>query len=126
MREFESLKAERVDSQDRDLLISYCLALEEENDLVIMLAETKQQLRSGVEGISQKTVLDIDARLDRKRSALLNYQQQLYMTPRSRAGVLPEREEEEDIDEMEMLLSTPVGQMEAMVNANRTDGEKDA
>lgn len=151
MREFDSLKAERVDSQDRDLLIAYCLTLEEEQDLLVMrsaalsdwkdrredvlmhrrhmvdykdsegdtwevLAKQLVQIVNKVQA-AYKTVLDIDARLDRKRSSLLGYQQQMYLTPRSRAGVVPERAEEEDpLDEMEKLLGDPTAQFEAIVN----------
>lgn len=151
MREFGSLKAERVDSQDRDLLTAYCLTLEEEQDLMIMrtaaledwrarrddvlmhrrhmvdyketegeswdeLAKQLVQLVNKVQ-LAYKTVLDIDARLDRKRSSLREYQQQMYLTPRSRAGVVPERAEEEDpLDEMEKLLGDPTVQFEVMAN----------
>ena len=151
MREFDSLKAERVDSQDRDLLIAYCLTLEEEQDLLVMraaslsdwkdrrddvlmhrrhmvdykendgetwdiLAKQLVQLVNKVQ-LAYKTVLDIDARLDRKRSSLREYQQQMYLTPRSRAGVVPERAEEEDpLDEMEKLLGDPTIQFEVMAN----------
>ena len=150
MREFESLKAERVDSQDRDLLIAYCLTLEEEQDLLVMrsaaladwkdrredvlmhrrhmadydregetwdvLAKQLLQIVNKVQ-LAYKTVLDIDARLDRKRSSLREYQQQMYLTPRSRAGVVPERAEEEDqLDEMEKLLGDPTTQFEAIIN----------
>jgi len=149
MREFESLKAERVDSQDRDLLIAYCLTLEEEHDLLTMrkaalddwkdrredvllhrrhmvdykvnddgswdiLAKQLVQIVNKVQ-LAYKTVLDIDARLDRKRASLLGYQQQMYLTPRSRAGVVPERADEADpMDEMEKLLNDPVVQFEAI------------
>lgn len=153
LREFNSLKAERVDTQDRDLLLDYCMSLQEEDDLLFMRksafddwknrrddVEThrKQMKDFGKEQTGQddwkimteeliklvnkvqaayKTVLDIDARLDRKRSALLSYQQQMYMTPRSRAGVVAEREEvQNDVDEMEALLGDPVRQFEAMAN----------
>ena len=153
MREFESLKAERVDSQDRDLLIAYCLTLEEEQDLLVMrsaaLADWKdrredvlmhrkhmadydrecetwdvlaKQLLQIVNKVqfAYKTVLDIDARLDRKRSSLREYQQQMYLTPRSRAGVVPERAEEEDqLDEMEKLLGDPTTQFEAIINGGK-------
>lgn len=153
MREFESLKAERVDSQDRDLLIAYCLTLEEEQDLLVMrsaaladwknrredvlmhrkhmadydregetwdvLAKQLLQIVNKVQ-LAYKTVLDIDARLDRKRSSLREYQQQMYLTPRSRAGVVPERAEEEDQpDEMEKLLGDPTAQFEAIINGGK-------
>ena len=150
MREFESLKADRVDSQDRDLMIAYCLTLEEEQDLLVMrraaledwrdrrddvlmhrkhmagydregetwdvLAKQLIQIVNKVQ-LAYKTVLEIDARLDRKRSSLLTYQQQMYLTPRSRAGVVPERAEEDSpLDEMEKLLGDPTAQFEAIVN----------
>lgn len=116
MRDFGELKAERVDSQDFDMMVSYCLALEEENDLVLMLVDAKKKLARGDEDVTVKSVLDIDARLDRKRSLLSTYQQQMYMTPRARAGVVPEREDEDDeLDPMEELLNSPVVQLEAMV-----------
>ena len=153
MREFESLKAERVDSQDRDMLIAYCLTLEEEQDLLVMrsaaladwkdrredvlmhrkhmadydregetwdvLAKQLLQIVNKVQ-LAYKTVLDIDARLDRKRSSLREYQQQMYLTPRSRAGVVPERAEEEDqLDEMEKLLGDPTTQFEAIINGGK-------
>lgn len=154
MREFDSLKAERVDSQDRDLLIAYCLTLEEEQELLVMRAaaltdwkdrredvllhrrhmvDYKQSNADGWEVLAKqlvqivnkvqsayKTVLDIDARLDRKRSSLREYQQLLYLTPRSRAGVVPERAEEGDpLDEMEKLLGDPTVQFGVLVNGGK-------
>lgn len=119
MRDFGELKAERVDSQDFDMMVSYCLALEEEDDLVKMRAEALQKLKDGEDDATVKSVLDIDARLDRKRSLLSQYQQQMYMTPRSRAGVVSELAEvEEEEDDMEAFLKKhlPVVQMEQMVN----------
>ncbi len=118
MRDFGELKAERVDSQDFDMMVSYCLALEEEDDLIKMRADLRKKLKEGDEDVTVKSVLDVDARLDRKRTLLSNYQQQMYMTPRARAGVVPERSDDEDdeLDPMEELLNTPVGQLQTMVN----------
>lgn len=87
-----------------------------EGDTWDVLAKQLVQIVNKVQA-AYKTVLDIDARLDRKRSSLLGYQQQMYLTPRSRAGVVPERAEEEDpLDEMEKLLGDPTAQFEAIVN----------
>ena len=84
-----------------------------------VLAKQLLQIVNKVQ-LAYKTVLDIDARLDRKRSSLLGYQQQMYLTPRSRAGVVPERAEEEDqLDEMEKLLGDPTTQFEAIINGGK-------
>jgi hypothetical protein len=89
---------------------------ENEDDSWDVLAKQLVQIVNKVQ-LAYKTVLDIDARLDRKRLSLLGYQQQMYLTPRSRAGVVPERADEEDqLDEMEKLLGDPTVQFEAIVN----------
>lgn len=62
-----------------------------------------------------ETVVKLDSRVDRKRSLAMQYMQSLYMTPRSRAGVVPDGKEiPEEPDDMDKLLSD---QFEQLVNA---------
>jgi hypothetical protein len=44
-------------------------------------------------------VVKVDGRVDRKRALLLQLRQSLYLTPRSRAGVMPKSKSEEKADE---------------------------
>ncbi len=68
-----------------------------------------------------KTVLDLDSRLDRKRAMIRDYLEKLYLTPRSRAGVAAPVKEtpEKNVDPMEALLASPVGQFTMLANGGK-------
>lgn len=71
-----------------------------------------------------KTVLEIDSRMDQKKKLIAEYLRVLYLTPMSRAKAVPTIKDasEEEVDPMEALLSTPVGQLEALVNQKGRQG----
>jgi phage terminase small subunit len=126
MRTYGELAKEIVTRLDQDLLIDYCLLMEQ-------LSEMDQLRRSSVEiyqvmerarieaaetdpalalSLGEKvlnafdSILKLDARVDLKRSKLHTLRQSLYLTPRARAGTAPAaKEEEEAPDEMEKLLN---------------------
>ncbi|MBP7212747.1 MAG: hypothetical protein KBA03_00800 [Anaerolineaceae bacterium] len=78
----------------------------------VSLVELEKQALQLVNKVqaAYKTVLDIDSRLDRKRSSLKEYLSLFYLTPRSRAGVVPEaKDPEEDNSSLDDLLSQYVG-----------------
>ena len=112
---------------DRDTLIQYCLIVEEIEELAAMRRvmksdwEAKRKEVAGmrldvddqnqwvkawevVNALYQK-FQGLDARLDGKRKHLHTLQQSLYLTPRSRAGVVPPpKEVETQLSMMEQLL----------------------
>ena len=71
-----------------------------------------------------KTVLEIDSRMDQKKKLIAEYLRVLYLTPMSRAKAVPTMKDasEDEVDPMEALLSTPVGQLEALVNQKGRKG----
>ena len=116
-----------VTAFDSDLLIKYCLAEEELQELFALRAEIKAMWKVHVKvlghlkphpddlqayfgALSQANALlsrfqGMDARLDGKRKMVFALAQSMYLTPRSRAGVAPQaRKEEAPKDEMGKLL----------------------
>ena len=116
-----------VTAFDGDLLVKYCLAEEELQELFALRTEIKElwtHHNEVLKGISPtpETMKDyfnalaqanallqrfqgMDARMDGKRKLVFSLAQSLYLTPRSRAGVAPpEKEADEPKDEMEQLL----------------------
>jgi hypothetical protein len=112
---------------DQDLLIKYCLILEEcdwlsgirkqiekayttANKLLTKLKPDPENMEKYYLALSQVNALltrlqGFDARLDGKRKLALALEQSLYLTPRSRAGVAPpEKEQEPEKTEMEKAL----------------------
>lgn len=126
MREYASLEAEVVTRLDLDLLLDYCLLLEQAVELDEMRAALMAVWRAArtsyeaalaamdaeraLVSAGQMTdaydaVVKIDARVDRKRSLLLQWRQSLYLTPRARAGAAPTKKEQEPpADDLELLL----------------------
>ena len=126
MRIFADLEAEVVTRLDQDLLIDYCILLEQVVELDHMrkaayrvglqLAERHRQLISEDKSDDAvllaikivgafDAVLKLDARADRKRDLLLKWRQSLYLTPRARAGAAPAKKEPEPPpDDFEQLL----------------------
>ena len=123
---YDELDAPIVTAFDQDLLITYCVVLEEILDELPALKETAiatyhniEQRMRGMENEDAlfkltgelikllKEIKGIDARLDVKRKLLHTLQQSLYITPRSRAGVSPpEKDPEAPLDDMEKLLQS--------------------
>lgn len=112
MREFVSLEGEIVTRLDFDLLLDYCILIEQLSELDAM---RKAAYAKWLEITAQATedrlaeaydaVVKLDSRADRKRALLLQWRQSLYLTPRARAGVAPVKKEiDEPKDELEMLL----------------------
>lgn len=101
---------------DLDMLVDYCLLFEQvvEMDavraaIIKSMTGPKKKLKKGEPVESVKTIEDlvkIDGRLDRKRALLFQMRQSLYMTPRARAGVVPDGKEkkEPETDPLEELL----------------------
>ena len=126
MRTYGELQATVVTRMDMDLLVDYCLLMEQ-------IAEMDDLRRSSIEiwkmfDKQRKTLLEsgkiaeavlmaakevdtyemivkVDSRADRKRSLLLQLRQSLYLTPRARAAAVPAKKEKpEEPDDLEKLL----------------------
>jgi hypothetical protein len=122
---YEEMDAQIVSKLDEDMLVDYCLVMEELVDLDRLhllsmsvfeqLDERVRDLYSGTDELMPllkqltlllKEIKSIDARSDRKRTFLHKLRQSLYLTPRSRAGVTPDgKAPEEAADPMEALLN---------------------
>jgi hypothetical protein len=125
MRVYGELEAQIVNRLDLDLLVDYCLLVEQVDELDAMRKAAYEAWRrlceqaqaeegAGTEEIlqgqaalivMQAEVVKLDGRADRKRALLHQMRQSLYLTPRSRAGAAPARREAEpEADPMEQLL----------------------
>lgn len=126
MRTYGELQAEIVTRLDLDLLVDYCLLMEQIAELDQMrdaaftvwreMTELWKQLPKEIPfdeklDIAMKIqgaeaeLLKVDARADQKRKTLHQWRQSLYLTPRSRAGVAPPKKaEEQPLDPMDALL----------------------
>jgi len=127
MREYGSIDGVIVTRLDQDLLIDYCILIEQtaeldrmrkmamnlfdrlskeyykliESDMAADALVLADKITSSFEGI-----VKIDSRVDRKRALMLQLRQSLYLTPRARAGVAPKtKDPEESPDDMETLLN---------------------
>jgi phage terminase small subunit len=105
---------------DEDLLVKYCLAEEEMQELYTMRSEIKamwtihakwlnnlkpkaDNLKDYFKALEQANALlqrfqGMDARMDGKRKLFHSLAQSLYLTPRSRAGVAPTEKPKENPD----------------------------
>ena len=130
MREFSNIEESYVISLDRDMLINYCILVEQLEELDRMRKTSyriwlhygknyeksvKDDDEESAEEWALKAgdafddVVKLDARADQKRKAIFDLQKSLYMTPRSRAGAKPPpKEPEVPQDEMGKLLSNSV------------------
>jgi hypothetical protein len=124
MRIYSELDAHIVTTLDRDLLLNYCLISEQLVELdelraaaFKLWADLMQELKDLPKGnlevklaligklqIAMNDIKGMDARCDQKRRLLLVYEQSLYLTPRSRAGVAPAEKEKPIVDPMDELL----------------------
>lgn len=97
---------------DLDMLVDYCLLIEQvvEMDAVRSVVVKRLTAKRKPKSLNEIAVLDdlvkLDARVDRKRALLMQLRQSLYMTPRARAGVVPDNKEkpDEQTDPLEELL----------------------
>lgn len=97
---YSEIEAEIVTRLDVNLLTQYCILY----DQIVELDAIRARL-AGDEKSDIDRLIKLDGRLDRKRALLLQYQQSLYLTPRSRAGVSPRRKgAPEPPDELTQLL----------------------
>lgn len=126
MRRYDELKAVVVTRMDEDLLVDYCMLLEQLHEMDAlrnsaveiwkMLDEQRKDLMqkkqfaeavliAAKEADTFEMIIKLDSRADRKRKLLLEMRQSLYLTPRARAGAAPDKKEApEEPDELEKLL----------------------
>ena len=126
MRMYAELEGEIVTRLDYDLLVDYCLLIEqvaeldrmrkaayqvwmrlgEEYDKLVEDGQAEEALKLiGKMGDAFDGVVKLDGRVDRKRDLVFKLRQSLYLTPRARAGVAPAKKEKEaPKDALEMLL----------------------
>ena len=102
---YRSMTADVVCTLDRDLLVDYCLVTEQVVELDAVRAAVLKGMKKKGSILSIQELTKVDARVDRKRSLLLQLRQSLYLTPRARAGVVPEgKPKEPPPDPLEELL----------------------
>lgn len=128
MRLYDGIEAEIVSGLDFDLVIDYCILMEQAGELDQM-RRTAFDAHSAMQAIadseefrtwdaamkialvgklnrSSENLVKLDGRADRKRALLFQLRQSLYLTPRARAGAAPaEKTPEPPPDELEMLLN---------------------
>ncbi|MAT45356.1 MAG: hypothetical protein CL609_23755 [Anaerolineaceae bacterium] len=140
---YNELEGAIVSALDFDLLVDYCLMMEQAAELDQMRKEAvfavellknlrDQQIKNEDLEKAERTaakmapaielVAKIDARVDGKRKELNKMRTYLYLTPRSRAGVSPNKKEEDqqEMDPMAMLL----GEVTDYVNGENGDQDK--
>lgn len=137
MRTYAELDAEIVTRLDLELLLNYCLLIEELGEIsgmrkvayLIWLELGKEhekltkahQFDDAVIVATQvvgafEAILKLDTRLDRKRALLHQWSQSLYLTPRARAGVAPSKKADEPPpDDMGQLLDDVMDYMNGAV-----------
>jgi hypothetical protein len=99
VRLYKKLAGKIATPFDQHILIEYCLGW-------AYLAELRILRKLALEKKKFELYVSIDQRMDRKGSRLDTLRQQLYLTPRSRAGVTPtEKDMELENDPMEKLLN---------------------
>lgn len=126
MRTYAELEGEIVTRLDLDLLVDYCLLIEQVSELDEMRraarktwieleqehqraldqgdADRALMLATKAVGVSD-AVVKLDGRVDRKRDLVFKFRQSLYLTPRARAGVAPAgKPAEEAVDPLDALL----------------------
>lgn len=131
MRLYAEMEAAVVTRLDMDLLIDYCILIEQVGEIDRMRSAAyavwltlanqheelvKQKERDAAAEMAVRVtgafdaVIKLDGRADRKRALALQLRQSLYLTPRARAGVAPAKKEEPEApDEMEQLLNEANG-----------------
>ena len=126
MRTYGQLKATVVTRMDMDLLVDYCLLMEQiaemdglrkssveiwkmldqqRKDLMDSGQAADAILMAAKEADTFGMIVKLDSRADRKRALLLQWRQSLYLTPRARSAAVPSKKEKpEEPDELEQLL----------------------
>jgi phage terminase small subunit len=126
MRTYGQLKATVVTRMDLDLLVDYCLLMEQISemdelrkssiDIWQMLDKQRKVLMASnqvddavliaaKEADTFEMIVKLDSRADRKRSLLMQWRQSLYLTPRARSAAVPAKKEKpEEPDDLEKLL----------------------
>jgi phage terminase small subunit len=134
MRIYAELEADIITTLDQDLLMRYCILIEQLGDLDELRREalkTWQTISTKLEKEGKKLdakaytrmvdsvnasfeqIVKIDGRSDRKSALILQMSQSLYLTPRSRAGVAPQaKAAEEPESELDKLLNEFTGAAE--------------
>jgi len=110
---YSEVIAEVVTAFDLDLLVDYCLLLEQiaemdimRGDVIKSLAAAKKAKKGDAIGMWMDRLLAIDQRVERKRGMAHRLRESLYLTPRARAGAAPPRKPAEpERDEMEGLMA---------------------
>jgi phage terminase small subunit len=127
MRMYGELQATVVTRMDQDLLVDYCMLVEQLQEMDDLrkssvdiwqmfdnqrktLAEAGEiaeaVLMAAKEADTFEMIVKLDSRADRKRSLLLQLRQSLYLTPRARAAAVPAKKEKpEEPDELDELLN---------------------
>jgi phage terminase small subunit len=127
LRTYGEIEAQVVTRLDSDLLVDYCILMEQVHELdeirqtaykvwkTIKASWARIATTGDADEIGKKAqelaaalseIVKLDGRGDRKRALLLQLRQSLYLTPRARAGAAPKKKEEEQpLDDMDMLLS---------------------
>ena len=141
MRMYNEVEATVVTRLDMDLLCDYCILMEQATELDQLRRssyEIWQQLNerrlvladlgdpAEAIKVAEKAadcfemIVKLDSRGDRKRALLLQMRQSLYLTPRARAGVAPNRKEKEaeEVDPLEALLNGVVDNVNNYVNGD--------
>ena len=126
MRTYGELQATVVTRMDLDLLIDYCLLMEQVGELDELRKSAMDTWRAlqkawpeivasmdamtvikaaALLQVTYSDMIKLDGRVDRKRAFLLQLRQSLYLTPRARAAAVPDKKvKPEEPDELEKLL----------------------
>ena len=127
MRIYGELQGEIVTRLDQEMLIHYCMLVEQLAELDTMRKKAYQvwlglsKAHQALIDMGQEedavfmaihvvgafeAVLKLDSRADRKRDLLHKYSQSFYLIPRARAGAAPAKKEHEPPpDDLELLLN---------------------
>jgi phage terminase small subunit len=124
MRLYGELEAEIVTRMDIDMLVDYCMLIEQVQELdqmrksAVNVWETLERALDEFDGDEKgryqlainvgnalNDVVKFDGRADRKRDLLFKLRQSLYITPRARAGSIPsQKKPEEPMDPVAQML----------------------
>jgi len=91
MRLYNQLDAIIITALDRDLIVNYCKLIEEDSELILLRRQLLDMYQDNPNSVSLSDILAIDARHDRKVSLINTFAHSLYLTPRARAGVVPDK-----------------------------------
>lgn len=126
LREFAAIDGEIVTRLDMGLLVDYCLVLEQLAQVDVMREKAfkvyeqvsamyDNLMKTGQEEkasdlipkitLSFDSMSKMDTRADRKRDLIFRMRQNMYLTPRARAGVAPAAKEQSPVvDEFEQMM----------------------